>query len=278
MWKRLPIVLSVAAVSTLAVAACAPSSATWQPQAYPAVQTDGYSAPTGPHDIRIAVEAPTGTYEADGYIDLTTDGQCALDLQYTEQSTDFAPSTGRIVKPLDGPAYQQATGTSGWEDTRKPTAEIIPTVLIVNPLGVALSANVDTASWCFLTALPSITNLDDSVAGGQQYRWNSDALDTYVLAEGHTFVSELLDRQPLSGPERDVAAQRLAEMTSTEAHFVQAANPLVVREDGGATVLSYGLGTSTTVTITFTPTERRDIVTPDGAAPWGFDLTEIALP
>jgi hypothetical protein len=277
--------VALLAAAPLLFTACASGEA-WSPHTVPSAQADGYEPPTGPHSMSVRIETENnGTYNAGGYIDMRPDGRCALDVVISGETANGAAFAADVVKPMDEPAYRRTvetrdTTSSQWFDTRDIEAPRESAFLLVSPLGVVLSGNPDTASWCYLTALPAVTNLDDSAAGIAKYTWDDVGLNAYVKSESDAFITNLLDAMDVSGTARSVMAGRLADANPNDAHFTQFASPLTVAENGDVTVLSYRMGSTDTVTITLKPTKERTISTPDGASPWTFyiDVDTLTAP
>lgn len=259
-----------------AAAGCSPSEQSaesvsgWQPAATPAENAGGLTVPTGPHEVTVSIASPNYVVKGGGYIDVTEDGNCSLDVTLNEArvGSTSEPTTYHVIKSEEGAAYI-TNDEVNWMDTRDPNSVVIPALLLTNPLGIALSGETRFQSLCYLTAMPILT--EKPLTTGE-YPWDAAAVDDLVKASNESFVAEALR---LSGATPEEFARVGAAVTELAAlptsQFVESASLVSVEKDkAGVTTISYlvGIEEALKVRITMTPTAEKIISPPPTALKW----------
>lgn len=270
-------------LAPLVLAGCAAGpSDSWRPQPYPSPQADGYKPPTGPHLITVQVTVQdAGSYQAQGYMNLTSDGGCALDLQFAETDEKGAiTKEGEVVKAPGTASFiflakssDRRTPVGTWFDVASPDAPIGTIAAFASPLYLASPGNPNTASWCFLNALPYFTNAAENATG--EYQWNTEALTAYLNAENDAFVAAVGDKNGLSPLDRAALAESTRIPEWQTAQFPSQASPLKTSSPRpGTAVLDYSIG-RLDVNIVLAPTPPQDVKAPAGATPWDYQMSDF---
>lgn len=265
----------------LAVAACSSEGASspqpsWSPASFPTVDASGVVFPKGPHDVTINIVASNSTLSGEGYIDVSGDGKCALDIAMKETYKDTGESkTYQVTKSLAGPAYISEDGQQ-WTDTRDPNSPVSPLFTLVNPIGISLSGSTQYQSLCFVSAFPALTSPQLSTG---EFPWDPVGIDAFVEASNQSFVAEVLRLAGASAEEFNRVATAVVELAGLpSSEFANSASLVKVTEKSDSTSISYffGIEQSVKVDITLTPTTEKTISPPPNAVSWEDELMSFS--